>query len=384
MSSPGVVEIRRDARRARGVAVRNLTTERTRFALAVLGVGFAVLLVLIMAGIFVGTITQVTTYIDHSRNAVWVTQPGVSQMFRAVSWLPGEDGQRLLALPEVDSAGPILGQPSDFIHDGQQTAYFVLGYDPETGVGGPWSLAEGRNVGAPGEVVLDRVLAAKNGIRIGDTVAIVDRDFTVVGLSDQTAALGNFYAFVALPEAARLVRAGSRVSYFLVQPAPGVTPERAAAAIRQSVPGVDALTAAEFAGNSREIIVSMIGRPLKTMIVIATLVGVAVIGLTVWSITVEQTADFGLLRALGVRPIQLCRIVIGQAALTAAAGYLLGAALAYGLQFVIAERMGDVTIQITPAMLAAMAAATAVMALLGSLLPLRRVNRIDPATAFRR
>jgi putative ABC transport system permease protein len=35
-------------------------------------------------------------------------------------------------------------------------------------------------------------------------------------------------------------------------------------------------------------------------------------------------------------------------------------------------------------MLAAMAAATAVMAVLGSLLPLWRVLRIDPAVAFRR
>ena len=116
-----------DLPRTPGVAVRNLIGERTRFALSVTGVGFAVLLVLVMAGIFVGTINQVTTYIDHSRNAVWVAQPGVSQMFRAVSWLPAGDRQRLLSAPEVAAADPILGQPSDFVHNGEQTAYFVLG-----------------------------------------------------------------------------------------------------------------------------------------------------------------------------------------------------------------------------------------------------------------
>ena len=108
------------------------------------------------------------------------------------------------------------------------------------------------------------------------------------------------------------------------------------------------------------------------------------VGLVVWTLTVEQTADFGVLRALGVRPIRLCRIVVAQAALVAAAGFALGAAVAYGAQFLIGERMGDVTVAITPAMLAAMAAATAVMAVLGSLLPLRHVVRIDPAVAFRR
>lgn len=71
------------------VAVKNLVAERARFVLSVIGVAVAVILVLVMSGIFVGTTNQVTTYIDHSKGAVWVVQPGVSQMFRAVSWLPG-------------------------------------------------------------------------------------------------------------------------------------------------------------------------------------------------------------------------------------------------------------------------------------------------------
>ena len=41
------------------LAVRNLLVERTRFVLSVLGVTVAVLLVLIMSGIFVGTTRQV-------------------------------------------------------------------------------------------------------------------------------------------------------------------------------------------------------------------------------------------------------------------------------------------------------------------------------------
>lgn len=366
------------------VAVKNLVAERTRLVLSVFGVGIAVLLVFVVAGIYVGTTRQVTTYIDHSRNAVWVVQPGVSQMFRAVSWLPAGTERQLTALPEVASADPILGQPSDFIRDGEQTAYFVLGYDIATGVGGPWSLAEGRKPNAPGEVVLDRILARKNGIHLDDTVRIIDGDFTVVGLSDQTAALGNFYAFVSLPDAARLLRAGDRVSYFLVQPAPGYTPEQAAAAIRDRVPGADALTSADFAANSRDIIISMIGRTLKAMIAIATLVGVALIGLTVLAATTEQLGDFAVLRAVGVRPAQLCRTVLGQAAMIAALGYLIGAAMAYGAQFLIRDRLGDVTVAVTPAMLAGMVLGTAFMAALGSLLSLRRVTRVDPASAFRR
>jgi putative ABC transport system permease protein len=366
------------------VAVKNLVAERARFLFSVCGVGFAVLLVLVMCGIFVGTTNQVTTYIDHSRGAVWAVQPGVSQMFRAVSWLPANSKGSLEAVPGVQSADPILGLPSDFVHNGSQTAYFVLGYDTNTGVGGPWSLSEGRNIAQPGEVVLDRVLARKNGIHVGEKVQIVDEDFTVVGLSNQTAAVGNFYAFISLQDAARLLRAGNRVSYYLVQAKEGYSPEQIATAIHKGVPGMDALTSATFADNSRAIVVSMIGRPLKTMIAIAVVVGIALVGLTVLAVTTEQMADFGVMRALGVRPVQLCRTVLAQAALIAGLGYLLGASVTYVAQFVIRDRMGDVTVEVTPTMLAAMAGATCIMAILGSLLPVRRVSRLDPAVAFRR
>lgn len=366
------------------VAVKNLVAERARFVLSVIGVAVAVILVLVMSGIFVGTTNQVTTYIDHSKGAVWVVQPGVSQMFRAVSWLPGDGKDRLLKVPGVQSAEPILGLPSDFVHNGGHTAYFVVGYDTATGVGGPWSLSEGRNVAGSGEVVLDRVLAKKNKIHVGDTVQLVDGDFTVVGLSNQTAAVGNFYAFISLPDAAHLLRAGNRVSYFLVQPAEGFTDDQVADSVRKTVPGMEALTSETFAANSRAIVISMIGRPLKTMIGIAALVGVALVGLTVLAVTTEQMSDFGVLRALGVRPGQLCRIVITQAALIAGLGYLLGAGITYGVQFLVKDRLGDVTVQVTPVMLAAMAAATGVMAVIGSLIPVRRVTRIDPAQAFRR
>jgi len=358
--------------------------ERTRFVLSVLGVTVAVLLVLIMSGIFVGTTRQVTTYIDHSRNAVWVMQPGVSQMFKSVSWLPDDDKAKLLKVPEISSADPILGLPSDFVRSGTHTAFFVVGYDTDTGVGGPWLLAQGRTVEASGEGVLDRALARINDVGVGDTVRIVDEDFTVVGLSKQTAAATNFYSFISLADAKRLLRAGDRVSYFLTQPKPGYTDEDVVAAIARDLPGVSALTSARFADNSRDIIISMIGRPLKAMIAIATLVGVALIGLTVLASTNEQMADFGVLRAVGVRPAQLLRAVAGQAALIAALGYLVGAALAYALQFLIRDRLGDVTIAVTPGMLGLMAVATAVMAALGSLVPLLRVTRVDPATAFRR
>ena len=181
--------------------------------MSVTGVGFAVLLVLVMAGIFVGTINQVTTYIDHSRNAVGVTQPGCPRCSARCRGC--RRGQAASAVrTEVASADPILGQPSDFVHNGEQTAYFVLGYDTATGVGGPWKIVEGRAVAGPGKSCPGPDFARKNGIHLGDAAEIVDGTFTVVGLGRNRGTGQLLRIHPALPEAARLLRAGDRVSYF--------------------------------------------------------------------------------------------------------------------------------------------------------------------------
>ena len=142
-----------------GVAVRNLVGEHP-FALSVAGVGFAVLLVLVMAGIFVGTINQVTTYIDHSRNAVWVTQPGCrrcSAPCRGCRPMTGSVCCRYRDRLRRSDPGSAVGLRPPRRADGLLRA----GYDTATGVGGPWAMAEGRAVAGPGEVVLDRFWPAR-------------------------------------------------------------------------------------------------------------------------------------------------------------------------------------------------------------------------------
>ena len=93
------------------IAVKNLLAERARLATSLLGVAFAVVLVLIMAGIYFGTLKQVTTYIDHTEGKVWVVQPGVDQMFRSVSWLDESVTDDVTQVPGVESASAFLGVP---------------------------------------------------------------------------------------------------------------------------------------------------------------------------------------------------------------------------------------------------------------------------------
>ena len=198
-------------------------------------------------------------------------------MFRAVSWLPTDDRQRLLSLPEVASADPILvsRRTSSTTASRRPTSCWATTLPPELADRGRWP----RAVPSPGPA---RSCSTGFWPARTDYAGRLRRDRRRHVHRRRTVrpdrGPGNFYAFVSLPDAARLLRAGNRFSHFLVQPRPGYTPEQAAAAIRQSLPGMDAMTSAEFAHNSRDIIISMVGRPLKTMIAISTLVGVVLVG----------------------------------------------------------------------------------------------------------
>lgn len=365
------------------IAIKNLMNERSRFLTSLFGVSFAVVLILVMSGIYVGTLKQVTTYIDHSDGKVWVMQPGVDQMFRSVSWLDISVVEEVNSVSSVNKATSFLGVPSSLAHNGTQTAYYLIGYNPTDREIGPWKLAEGRNIEKSGETVLDSVLAKKNNIELGDTVTLIDEKFTVVGLSDETAAVGNFYAFVSFEDAKTQLHANNRTSFVLAEPIDGVTVQELSDSIKTSVAGVDAMPAETFAENSREIVRSMVGRPLITMIAIGILVGFALIALSVLSVASEQMRDFGILRAIGVGSQQLYVTVVIQALVLGIGGYVLGVAITYLAQLLIQGQVGDVAVSIPLWLIGAMALGSVIMAVLACLVPAKRVSRLDPAAVFR-
>jgi putative ABC transport system permease protein len=86
------------------LARRNLFQERRRALLAVAGVAMALLLVLVLQGIFDGAMRQVTAYIRTSEADLFVSQQGVRTMHMSASALP--PGSSSGSEPSGTSPGP--------------------------------------------------------------------------------------------------------------------------------------------------------------------------------------------------------------------------------------------------------------------------------------
>jgi putative ABC transport system permease protein len=110
----------------------------------------------------------------------------------------------------------------------------------------------------------------------------------------------------------------------------------------------------------------------------------AVIGLygVMAYLVAQRTHEIGVRMALGARPQDISRLVVGQGTQLTALGIFLGVAAALGLTRLLSSLLFDVRPQ-DPLTFAAVAVLLAGVAMLATYLPARRAARVDPMEALR-
>jgi predicted permease len=111
------------------------------------------------------------------------------------------------------------------------------------------------------------------------------------------------------------------------------------------------------------------------------LAGIGIHGLLSFSVS-QRAREIGVRRALGARSRDILRMVLGQSALLAGSGVVVGVAIAYAAARTMEALLAGVRPADPPTFLAAVGLCL-IMALLGSLLPALRALRVDPVTAMR-
>ena len=366
------------------LARRNLTRNRLRLLVSVGGVALALSLTLALDAIYAGVANQLTTFIDRAGADVWVAQAGVRNLHMVASTLPQAVVDEVAAVAGVAEVTPIL-EATDTIGTGDQRAVaYVVGLPNGAAMGGPWDIVEGAGTVGPGEIIVDSAFAAKAGLRVGETVDVLGGEARIVGLSRGTASLVNSVAFVSFDDF-RAMRGGARViSFVLVRIADTASPESVAAEIERIVPGVTAQSRTAFISEERRIVTDMSADVISIMSVVGFVVALAVVALTVYVATLARRREFGVLKALGARNAVLYRVVLVQAALSVAAGFVIAVTFTGLLAFVIGRTDLALELAITGGSLAKVALFASAIAGLAAILPIRQVAGVDPAVVFRR
>ena len=364
-------------------ATRTLFHDRLRVLISVGAIGFAILLVLLLRGVMDGTVAKSTTYIDHVGADVIVAREGVSNMALSASVLSGDVVDEVAVVPGVREASGIVRLPVIVRAGNNKSPATLIGYDLERGFGGPWQLEAGRAAAGDAEIVVDEVLADDVGVGLGDTITVSDQEFVVVGTSGQTAAIAGKHIFVSDAAAAGLLGTPQLLNFVLVK-SDGADPDGLAQTIEGSIDGVSAISRRQLSSNDRDLLGDLFIAPINVMVTVGLLVGLAIIGLTMYTTTAERLRDFGVLKAIGAPVSYLLRTVVVQALALGGAGFVAGllAAMAAGPFIVRAVPDIGITINVVPALWTL--GAVIVMSLLGAVVPVARIARVDPLVVFRR
>lgn len=366
-----------------GLAIKSLLQDRLRFSLSAGGVAMSIMLVLLLAGMYIGVNRQITAYMDNTGTDVLVAQEGTRDFLGARSLLPARAEDLALRTAGVARVVPVVSQYAIVDLRGRKEFSLLVGFDADKG-GGPWKIAEGRGIPDVGEAIADGAVARARGLELNDSVEILGKRFKVVGFSSGTSSWMTGSFFITFEDAADLVSTGGRPSFLLVRAEPGQDPATLAKRLQLGMRDVTVSTREEVDANDRLLYARILNGPLGFMVLVAFLIGTAVVGLTIFTATSERAKEYGTLKAIGIRNRRLYAIVFQQALIStvvgAVGGVLLALATAWGITLLNPRFM----VVIEPAALAVMAAVAFVMGSVAGLIPARAVAVIDPAIAFRR
>jgi putative ABC transport system permease protein len=365
------------------LAFRNLFQSKIRLVISVGGVALALLLIVSLDAIFSGVEQRVTAYIDHSGADIWVSQEDVFNMHMASSSLPDSVARKVRAVKGVESVTPIIYLTNNVVAGDERNLAYIIGLPENTRLGKPWRVLIGRDIPKRGEVIMDRSVAEKSGVGIGDDVEILGEEFEVISLSEETSSLTNSIAFISARDFEEMRKSYETFSFLLVKVRQGDSPEAVARQIQSTVRNITVQTRPQFAGQERKVIKDMSTDVITIMNLIGFLIGLAVMALTVYTSTLSRRREYGMLKALGARNKDLYVTVLAQAVISIILGFLFGLIITIFLTLITPLTPLNLTLEVSPASLLKVGSFSLIIATFSAVIPIRQIAGLDPAMVFR-
>ena len=370
------------------LARRNLLHDRLRFAITVAGVAFAVTLVLVQVGLFMGILDKATVTIQHAAADIWVTSRETPNVDFAHAF-PETNVLRVRGVPGVERADNLIVAFMNIqLPTGAEEGTLVYALEDFTGWNLPWEVQGGdvRDLRRGRYILMDRSAERRFGpFAIGDYREILGRRFKIIGTTTGAASFTtaqiSFMDYGNAQELSEVLR--NRASYILVKTAPGARVQEVAAAIRKVAPYNDVYTRDEWASRSRTywVISTGLGMNMGVTVFLGILVGIVVVAQTLYTSAVEHVKEFGTVKAIGGSNWDIYRILGEQALIAAVVGFVVGGAMSMAMRPLMAKLYLNVLV--SPSFAAAVFVGTLAMCLGAAMLSFRRVASIDPALVFR-
>ena len=359
------------------LAVRELLRRPGRFSVAGGALTLIVVLLLLLGGLLDGLYlgstglyrqqaADLVVYSSDARESILRSRIG-GEVRGAIEGVDGVDAVRGLGLALVGARVPGSQEIADAA---------VVGY--EGGIAGV------PDPPSPGEAYADRRLEA-SGVATGDVLELGPGrvPVEVVDWVDDVSYLQQG-ALLVEPGTWRQVLASARPDATLAEEAFQVLVVDVEGEAGDVAAAIDEATAGGTSTLDLDAAISALpGVDAQTttfnqIIVVTFFVAGLVVALFFAFVTLERSAQYGVLKAIGASSSQIYLGLVTQAIAVTAGAFLLGAAVSLGIARVVPA---GIPLQLEPSRAAFVAVGMFLTALAGGSISLRRVVRIDPASA---
>ncbi len=372
------------------IAMKNLSTDRFRVCVLILGVTFAVVLVTVEMGMMLGLVKNASSLIDVSRADLWVSKVDV-KTFDFATPFDRRKRWRLESMPGVEEVEEYNVSFTMWrLPSGGNISVQVVGFDLDGHLSPELELVAGsiEELHNRDTIIIDEMERKKLGYpEIGDTVEIMNHRAKIVGF---TRGMQNFtttpFVFTSLKRShdyGWVTEGGKSVIYYLVKVKEGYNVAEVQAALQEATPGVEVHTRESFAHRTRMYWLFETGAGVGFLAAafLGLLVGGVLVSQMLYTMTIDKLGEYGVLKALGSSMGELAQIVLGQSLLCGSAGLAVG----LGVSFILAgaATAAGTKILIPVSLVIIVAILTVLLCSCASLFSIRCLKRLEPALVFR-
>jgi putative ABC transport system permease protein len=371
------------------LATKSLLHDKLRFFITVSGVAFAVTLVFVQVGLFIGLMSNASLTIENIDADLWITSRNTPNVDFAHTF-PETHVKRVRSIPGVQRADNLIvwfmqvNLPTGAIEGTETYAlenFATWNFPPGLVEGNVEDLRRG-----PYMILDDSAIKRWGAFKVGEYREIFGRRLKIIG---RTVDAKSFTTTPLTFMDYRLVQSlnpntmRGNTTYVLVKLAPGADREAVRNEIQRRLPFNDVFTRDEWAKRSRSYWIESTGLGLNMYITVflGCLVGIVVVAQTLYTSTMEHIKEFGTVKAIGGGNIEIYKILGKQATIAAVAGFALGALQAFAIRPLMAKI--DLKLIIPNSLFAAVLAGSIALCLSAAVISFRKVAKIDPALVFR-
>ncbi len=373
----------------RRIAIQSLLHDRGKFLAALAGVAFAASLVLVQMGLYAGFLSMASGIIRRTGGDLWVMPRGIEVIDNsepmsgaaraAVVSHPCVHGVRAMIYTLIGMRKP-RGTPD---------AVTVVGFEPGGDTIVPWSFHQGlpQDLHAPLRAAVDNLDLRKlqiDGEPIGASLEVAGQTVHIAATTDGMRSFTLVpFLFVEIDNARRLLHLGDdRASYWVVDLKDPRCTDDVARHVRRHA-DLDAMTTRDFitATENHWVNGSGAGSALAFTAILGLVVGVVIVGQTLYAVTREHMRELATLKALGASDWEIVGFVAWQAGLLALVGGGIG--LLQSLLIRVAIASEGLVVVFSPPVLAIGLGAVLFMCFIASLWSVRAVLQLEAAEVFK-